>query len=119
MMYKNIKTEYVRKKIKGKSFKDQDFRDYIDVLIMIESYLAGEYIGWAGGIAIHHLKKEYKKEYAAIEEELLPDWKKKKRAQKRKIERKKEIREQKKIRKEEKKKLKREEKEWLKLGGKP
>lgn len=70
MHYRNIKTKYVRDKIKGKSFRNEKLKKYIWRLMLLERYVAGERVGWINALMLNQLIRQYKKEYAKICEEL-------------------------------------------------
>jgi len=114
----HVRTQYVKGKIKGKSFKNEKYRDYIEDLIYMELFLSGKALGMWSGHRMAELKDRYKKDYLAIKTELNPNWRKEE-AERRKKEREKELKKEKKRQQEERKQLKKYQKEWLKLGGKP
>lgn len=115
--YKNIRTKFVKEKIKGKSFKDEEFKDYIESLIRLEGFVAEGPKCLASGYMFNNYTHVFKKEYEAIKDELCPGWRKEA-AEREKEERKKKMLEEKKEREQERIRLREEKKEWLELGGK-
>tara|TARA_Y100000034_G_C6780253_1_gene348702 strand:+ start:316 stop:669 length:354 start_codon:yes stop_codon:yes gene_type:complete len=116
MKYINVKSNFIKEKIKKTKFKD---RKYIDDLIFLEDHITGKIknLGWAGSMKLHGLKNSYKKEYEAIYKELRPkEWKE---IQKRdKEEREKDKKEEKEFIEEERKELEESKKCWIEAKGK-
>ena len=76
--YNNVKSKFIRDKIKKTKFED---RAYIDDLIFLEDCIVGkinpEKIGWLGNMKLHGLKNKYFGEFAEIYMELnSEEWKK-------------------------------------------
>ena len=114
-MYKNIKSEFIKNKIKETSWKD---REYIDDLIQIENFiLRGGPNSMAGGYLYHNLKISYRREWEIIYKELNP-----KRytelIQREDEEKERERKEDEERMREEEKELERKRKEWIEKGGK-
>ena len=114
-MYENIKSEFIRNKIKETSW---EAREYIDDLIKIEDFiLRGGPHNWSGAMYYHQLKTNYRREWEIIYEELNP----KKYAELIKHEEEEKERERgedEKRMQEEEKELERKRKEWMEMGGK-
>lgn len=115
--FSNVRTEYVKEKIKGRSFSDKDHREYVETLIMIEQYFAGEMKGWTTGYWVKGVKEKLPEEFMEIGEEMKPGFKAGLSKEKKK--------EAERLRKEEERRAKKEElrvlseeKDWVKLGGK-
>ncbi len=70
MMYKNIKSEYIKNKIKETSWEK---RDYIDDLIKIERRALGEFSGSGTGYIVKQLESDYPKEWEIIWKEINPE----------------------------------------------
>jgi len=114
MGYKDIKTEYVRNKVKNLSWNDSE---YIDSLMYLESYVLGEIYGWAGNMKAHSLKNKYEMDYWQILKEINP--KKFNKLYKEKIEEKvRYAKEQEQLWLEEQKAEEKAKREWIELGGK-
>ena len=113
-MYKNIKSEFIKNKIKETPW---EAREYIDDLIKIEDFiLRGGPHSMAGGYLYHHIKNKYHQEWEIIYKELNPkeyaelikrEKEEKERARK----------EDEKRMQEEEKELERKRKEWIEMGG--
>ena len=110
------KSKYIREKIKGKSFRDEKYRKYIEDLVFIESTILKGIKGFPHGIQYHKLKNKYRKDYLEILKELKPALYKKtiinERIEKEK-EKKRKIMEE----IEKKNELEKANKWWIKLGG--
>ena len=114
---REILTDYVRAKVRGKGFSDIDFSMYLDILKSLENAV----VMWGAGPIRDSLqimwKREYPGDYEAILKELRPDEYKKYADNKESI-----ISEEEKIRKGDEEKMKavakKAREEWLALGGK-
>ncbi len=53
MAYDCIRSNYVKNKIKGKSFSDEKFKKYIKNLMMIEDYVSGKNNGMFAAMWVH------------------------------------------------------------------
>lgn len=115
MKYTDVKSEFIKKKIKNTSFKKSG---YIDDLIFLERSITGKTLGGMGGsIKWFILKNKYPKEVEAIGLEFKPEeykdyYKKylKKEGKSRK--------EDEEILRQEKEEIKRDKEAWIKAGGK-
>ena len=114
MIYNQIKSQFIKDKIKGLEWNNKN-KEYIDDLVFIENYILGKSGGMGSAYRIHSLKN--KKEYELIYKELNPKEfeKEKKRELKEKEQ---EEKEDKEFEKEELKEKEQARKEWLKMGGK-
>ena len=114
MSYKNIRSEYVKKKLKGTSWKN---RKYIDDLIYLEEWIMGEIGGCATAMNVNNKKSKYNEEYWAILKELKPERYKRKI---RDLEKKKKEKEERKkqLEKERQERYEQERREWEEMGGK-
>ena len=113
-MFKEIKSNFIKEKIKTTKWKD---RDYIDSLMSIEKLALGTYVSSGTGYIRGILCEKYPEEWTAIWIELNP--KGYKAEQKRlKEESEKEKRDQMTFAQVEKARKKQEKDEWKKLGGK-
>jgi len=115
-MVKKQESDYIKNKIKGKSWKDKKYVNYIKELRRIEFHIKYGVHGMASGIQFSTLKSKHEKEYLAILKEINPKEYKWEMGTK-KVERKKELEETKKEREKEKEEEKREKKRWIELGG--
>ena len=113
LMYSEIKSQYVKSRIKGRKFSQ---RKYIDDLARLERLITKGPAGWADGVAYHYLRNEYPTEWKAIYKELnSKEFKQIKQREARKRE--KERKEQEKWEEEEKKEMERKRGEWAGVGG--
>lgn len=69
MQYDGVKSEFIKKKIKGRKWSG---RGYIDDLIHLENYIINGPNGFSGAMHFNLLKSENKKQYEAIFKELKP-----------------------------------------------
>ena len=67
--YKDIKSQYLKNKIKNLSWEK---RDYFDDLMTLEQWILGEISGWATAMMVHGLKGKYEIDYLEILQELRP-----------------------------------------------
>ncbi|MBU0532553.1 hypothetical protein KKB18_01770 [bacterium] len=109
-----VKSDYLRKKFKNKSFSKKKDRQYIDDLTFLEERITQGVHGFVSGWKFANLRNEYETEYQEMLKELDP--------KQYKIHMK-EIEKQKKERKSEeqlqKNELKKKKEWWFKMGGKP
>ena len=70
MAYKNIKSEYIRQKLRKTKWKDSE---YIDDLIRLEDCIVNGVQGFAHAMAYSGLKDKYREEWEAIYMELEPE----------------------------------------------
>lgn len=114
-MYEKIRSEYLRKKIRGLKWTQQN-REYIHDLLRIEQSVLGHNFGWMTGYLVLSLKEKYPKEFEAIYKELSPkDYAKEKMEEQRG--RQKELKLEKKQKLKDKNEEEREKKLWVKMGG--
>jgi len=71
MSYKEVRSNYIKQKIKGTSYT---FRGYIDRLISVEKCILNPPTQWAEAMRQHDIRDKYSKEWHTIEKELKP-WK--------------------------------------------
>ena len=69
---KNIKTEYVKSKIRGMRLTQQ-VEDYITNLIALEHAILGGATSWGIALRCNGVNKDYKREYLEILGELNPE----------------------------------------------
>ena len=67
MNYRDIKSNYIRERIKGTSFL---FRGFIDELVEVEECILNPPTQWAQAIRYHYVREKYSKEWRAISKEL-------------------------------------------------
>lgn len=115
MDYK-IKSEYIKNKVQGHSFKNTKYRNYIQDLVFLEQVIMEGAGGFGGAMRFHGLEFTYEKDYEEIYKELKPDEYKKYMKEK-KLKRLKEKRDRKKWKKREQQELVDEEKWWISYGG--
>lgn len=115
--YKSIKSEFIRKKIRGARYRDASYREYIGSLIWLERLLVNGVRCMGDSMAYKSLQNEYSKEYAAIYRELYP-----KRHEKKLQREKREQIEAERERRKERAELKRSDaqdlRDWVEIGGK-
>ena len=70
--FKNIKTRYVRDKLKGLEYNDGN-KQYIQDLMFIERVVSGERINYIAGMSYESKKREYQTEFNEIYTELDPE----------------------------------------------
>ena len=70
-MYKNIKSKFIKDKIKGLEWNKKN-KEYVDNLVFIEEYVLDKIAGMGVSYKIHSFRDTYKKEYEAIYKELKP-----------------------------------------------
>ena len=70
IIYKDIKSNYMKNKIKGLPWEK---RKYIDDLITLERWIVGEVGNWATAMKVHGLKSKYEIDYLEILKELKPE----------------------------------------------
>lgn len=72
--YRRVKSDFVKKMIRGSSFADRRRRAYIDDLVRIEDSIQTPASGWgyAGAMHYHQLREKYPKEWSIIYRELKP-----------------------------------------------
>lgn len=115
-MYDEIKSNYIKKKIKGMRWNEKN-RKYINDLMCLERLALGRIGGMADSYYLHNLKDKHKKEYEAILEDLKPG--ELERIRKRELkEKEKEEREHQRFLEQERKEEINAKKRWLKMGGK-
>ena len=68
--YKDIKSKYLKNKVKGLSWEKSN---YIDDLMTLEKWILGEISGWATAMMVHGLKGKYEIDYLEILRELKPE----------------------------------------------
>jgi len=113
MIYKKIKSEFIRKKLKETSWKD---REYIGHLMAIERAIIHGLGGWMDHYMYNIRKQSYRKEWEAIYKELKPkEFRNLLKQESR--EKEKEKKEEKKSRKRENKEYTKAKEEWKKMGG--
>ena len=66
--YRQVRSKFVREKIRGSSFSDHKRRAYIDDLVRIERYILTDASGWGFAGAMHYsqLKEKHPKEWSII-----------------------------------------------------
>ena len=112
-----VKSEYVKKKIKGRSFSKEKDRNYIHDLLNLERYVLKGPSGTADAMMLSGLEGEYPKEYVAIFKELDPEgYEAHLENERREKEKNRKLSE--KLQREEDREYERERKQWLALGGK-
>ena len=110
------KSKFVRNKIKRLKLNTKN-KSYIEDLLLLEKFILGEVIGWAGGVLANNKADEYGKEYKAIYKELdLAGYRE--HLEREKKEKLKEARENRKFESESRKENIKTNKLWGKLGGK-
>ena len=116
MVYKQVKSQFIKDKIKGLEWNKKN-KEYIDNLVFIENYILTKTGGMGISYIIQSLESRYKKEFKAIYNELKPKELEqiKKREEK---ERRKEKEEHRKFEEEERKDSEQAKKEWFEMGGK-
>ena len=67
--YNQIKSKFIKEKIKNASFEN---KEYIDNLIFLEKSITEGIGGWAGNMKLFGLKSTYEKEYKELLKELDP-----------------------------------------------
>ena len=67
--FKNIKTSYVRNKLKGLEYNEEN-KQYIQDLMFLERVISGEKINYIAGMSYESKKKEYSLEFKEIYTEL-------------------------------------------------
>lgn len=113
MQYTDIKSEYIKDKLKKTRWKDSD---YINKLMFIEDCILHGPGGMGSSICFHNYKSKYSKEYWTILKELKPaEYKKEKPKEERK--RKKDMEEMKRFHLEEKEQHRKAREAWKKAGG--
>lgn len=70
--FKNIKTRYVRDKLKGLEYNEGN-KQYIQDLMFIERVVSGERINYIAGMSYESKKREYSSEFKEIFTELDPE----------------------------------------------
>jgi len=70
--FKNIKTSYVRNKLKGLEYNDEN-KQYIQNLMFLERVISGEKINYIAGMSYESKKREYSSEFKEIFTELDPE----------------------------------------------
>lgn len=70
--FKNIKTSYVRNKLKGLEYNEEN-KKYIQDLMFIERVISGEKINYIAGMSYESKKREYSSEFKEIFTELDPE----------------------------------------------
>ena len=114
MQYDGIKSEFIRKKIKGRKWQS---RGYINNLIRLEDFLLNGSRGFAGAMHYNLLRSEHEKQHEAIFKELKPKefegWIGRKKKEEAKDRKQREIWERRDGEKE-----RRQKEEWIKAGGK-
>lgn len=70
--FKNIKTRYVRNKLKGLDYNDGN-KQYIQDLMFIERVISGERINYIAGMSYESKKRKYSSEFKEIYNELDPE----------------------------------------------
>lgn len=109
-------SNYLKSKIKGKSWKDKKYVDYIEELMNLETCIRYGAGGWTANMMFNNLKAKYKKEYLTIMKELFP--KRLDEEKKRDLKEKKEDEMlEKELAKEEREEEQQEKELWLELGG--
>ncbi len=69
--FKNIKTTYVRNKLKGLEYNDEH-KQYIQDLMFLERVISGERINYIAGMSYESKKRQYADEFRDIYSELDP-----------------------------------------------
>ena len=57
-----IKSKYIKNKIRGQSYKNTDLREYINDLVFLEESITEGIRGWSGNMKLFGLKNRYEKE---------------------------------------------------------
>ncbi|PIN86697.1 hypothetical protein COV19_03410 [Candidatus Woesearchaeota archaeon CG10_big_fil_rev_8_21_14_0_10_44_13] len=110
-------SDFIKNKIKGKSWNDKRYVEYIEDLIKLENWIRRPPRGMAANLHFHGLRLQYEKEYLAMLKEI--DSKKYETEKQRLFEDKKEhLKISKELSNEERKDEKRKKELWLELGGK-
>jgi len=68
--YVEIKSNFIKNLIKGRSFSDREFRVYIDRLIMLEKIILEGVKGYAEAALYNDMQRYYRREWEAIYREL-------------------------------------------------
>ncbi len=113
-MYKEIKSKFIKEKIKRTRWKD---RKYIDNLIKIEKLALGKNFGLVTGYIEINLREDYPKEWEIIYKEVNPKGYEKM-IKREKEEKEREEKEQKEFEEECRKEQEQLKKEWKEMGGK-
>jgi len=69
--FKNIKTRYVKEKLKGREYNEENV-EYIQDLMFLERMISGEWLGYIAGMSYESKKKKYADEFRDIYTELDP-----------------------------------------------
>jgi len=108
--YSNIKSNYIKEKMKNAKFEDKEF---IEDLMFLEKGITQPIAGMAGNLKFFGLKSRYSQEYLELLKELAPnEVNKYEKEQQREEERIRKSKEQYRMEKE------KEKRDWLKAGGK-
>jgi len=70
--FKNIKTRYVRNKLKGLDYNEENAK-YIQDLMFLERVISGEKINYIAGMSYESKKREYSSEFKEIYTEIDPE----------------------------------------------
>lgn len=84
--YNEVKSDFIREKIKKKDFDNIKDREYVHALIAFEEYILGNFNpGYPGGMFFSSKKTELEEEYETIYKEIKPEkWEKKQKEKERK-----------------------------------
>jgi len=116
MLYREVKSEFIKSLIKGTSWNNKGRRKYINELIALERCILDGPRGFASAMRYHSLKRKYRKEWEAIYRELKPEEFERLMQREREEERKRRQEEERRRRKEQEK-MERLKREWLEMGG--
>jgi len=108
--YTNVKSNYIKEKIKNAKFED---KDYIEDLMFLEKGITRPLAGMAGNLKFFGLKSRYSEEYLELLKELAPD-----KVDKYQKDQKKEEDRTRKLKEEFKREQEKEKSDWIKAGGK-
>ena len=108
--YSNIKSNYIKEKIKNAKFED---KEYIEDLIFLEKGITQPIAGMAGNLKFFGLKSKYHQEYSELLKELAPE-----EEDKYQKDHKKEEERTRKLKEEFKREQEQEKRDWIKAGGK-
>jgi len=72
-MYKEAKSQFIKKLIKGTSWRNKARIRYIDDLITLEKFILEGPKGFASGMLYGALQEKYKREWEIIYKELKPE----------------------------------------------
>jgi hypothetical protein len=73
MIEEEIKTEYLRNKLKTISKDEIDYEHYLESMIFLEKWLSGEIDYFPGRFKAARIKRKYEEDYWGILKELKPD----------------------------------------------